>query len=294
MVIPKRVEPSASKLAPQVVRAKPAEPEAPPDEELIGVPKSKTPDYSGKCKAILDGSKMLDLVLIADNNANVVGKAARKTPQSTVRRILPSELVKTVLRAHIAKGAFDVNAAQTGRASSIRVQYNAMDVILYPLESNLTLMVIGLIEPAALDEVYDLIAREFPSKQKMAMIVDDEEDIRKSIEQVLVKRGFRVETADSGWHALDAIASAKGKGLEYGVAILDIRMPGMDGFELFKRIRQVSPNTKMLFITAFEYSQEDVARMVSVGNVKLLRKPFKRADLLQFITEETNPKDLGA
>lgn len=68
----------------------------------------------------------------------------------------------------------------------------------------------------------------------------------------------------------------------------------MDGFELFRRIRQVSPNTKMLFITAFEYSQEDVARMVSVGNVKLLRKPFKRADFLQFITEETSPVDASA
>lgn len=258
------------------------------------MPKSKTPDYTNKCKTILAGSKMLDLVMIADNSANIIAKAARKTLQSSVRKISPGELVKTVLRAHIAKGAFDVNAAQTGRASSIRVQYNAMDVILYPLESNLTLLVIGLIEPAALDEVYDLITREFPSKQKMAMIVDDEEDIRKSIEQVLAKRGFKVDTADSGWHALDAISSAREKGLEYGIAILDIRMPGMDGFELFKRIRQVSPNTKMLFITAFEYSQEDVARMVSVGNVKLLRKPFKRADLLQFITDETAPKDASA
>lgn len=295
-VIPEPVEPPAPKpqLEPPISTSKPAEPEAPPDEELIGVPKVKTPDYSDKCKTILAGSKMLDLVMIVDNSSNVVTKAAKRTPQSTVRKISPSELVKTVLRAHIAKGAFDVNAAQTGRASSIRVQYNAMDVILYPLENNLTLMMIGLIEPAALDEVYDLIAREFPSKQKMAMIVDDEEDIRKSIEQVLVKRGFKVETADSGWHALDAIKSAKEKGLEYGIAILDIRMPGMDGFELFKRISQVSPNTKMLFITAFEYSQEDVARMVSVRNVKLLRKPFKRADLLQFITEETTPKDLQA
>ncbi len=302
--------PAMTAPEPEPVVAKPAEPpapspppappatrielEAPADEELIGVPKSKTPDYTSKCKAILAGSRMLDLVMIADNSATVVAKAARRTPQSSVRKITPGELVKTVMRAHIAKGAFDVNAAQTGRASSIRVQYNAMDVILYPLENNLTLLVIGLIEPAALEEVYDLIAREFPSKQKMAMIVDDEEDIRKSIEQVLVKRGFKVETADSGWHALDAIRNAKEKGLEYGVAILDIRMPGMDGFELFKRISQVSPNTKMLFITAFEYSQEDVAKMVSAGNVKLLRKPFKRADLLQFITDETAPRDASS
>lgn len=78
-----------------------------------------------------------------------------------------------MLRAHIAKGAFDVNAAQTGQASSIQVQYNAMDVILYLPENNLTLLVIGLIEPATLDEVYSLISREFPARQKMAIVVDD-------------------------------------------------------------------------------------------------------------------------
>lgn len=261
---------------------------------MIGLPKDKLPDYTQQCKTILAGSKMLDLVMIADNTANIVAKAARKSPQSSVRKISAAELAKTALRAHIAKGAFDVNAAQTGRASSIRVQYNAMDVILYPLENNLTLLVIGLIEPAALSEVYALIAKEFPARQKMAMIVDDEADIRKSIEQVLVKRGFKVETAESGMQALDIISAAREKGLEYGIAILDIRMPGMDGFELFKRINQVSPNTKMLFITAFEYSQEDVVKMVSSGRVKLLRKPFKRADLLQLITDETIPKDPAA
>ena len=153
------------------------------------------------------------------------------------------------------------------------------------------MIVIGLIEPAALSGVYDSISKEFPAKHKMAIVVDDEQDIRNSIQQVLIKRGFEVETAESGKHALDDIVRAREKGLEYGMAILDIRMPGMDGFELFKRISQVSPNTKMLFITAFEYSQEDVAKMVSSGKVKVLRKPFKRADLLQSITDETAPKN---
>lgn len=260
---------------------------------MKGLPRDKLSDYTQRCNAILAGSKMLDMVMIADKSAKIVAKVARKSPQSSVRRISAAELAKTTLRAHIAKGAFDANAAQTGRASSIRAQYNAMDVILYPLENNLTLLVIGLIEPTALSEVYDLIAKEFPARQKMAMIVDDEADIRRSIEQVLVRRGFKVETAESGMQALDIISTASEKGLEYGIAILDIRMPGMDGFELFKRINQVSPNTKMLFITAFEYSQEDVAKMVSSGRVKLLRKPFKRGDLLQFITDETTPVDLA-
>lgn len=63
----------------------PPEHEAPAEDELIGVPKKETRDYSVKCKAILAGSKMLDLVVIADNSVNIVGKAARSMPQSSTQ-----------------------------------------------------------------------------------------------------------------------------------------------------------------------------------------------------------------
>jgi hypothetical protein len=46
---------------------------------------------------------------------------------------------------------------------------------------------------------------------------------------------------------------------------------------------------KIIFITAFEYTQEEIAKKVGNDKVKVLRKPFTRADLLQLITDETNP-----
>lgn len=103
------------------------------------------------------------------------------------------------------------------------------------------------------------------------------------------KRGFEVETADGGQECIKAIEIGKKQGIEYGMAVLDIRMPGMDGFEVYKRIREISPSTKVIFITAFEYTQQDIANKVSNPSVKVLRKPFTRADLLQLITDETNP-----
>jgi DNA-binding response OmpR family regulator len=59
----------------------------------------------------------------------------------------------------------------------------------------------------------------------------------------------------------------------------------MDGFQTFKEIQAISSNTNVLFTTAFEYSQKDIAAKVSNPNVHVLRKPFSRAELLQSIND---------
>ncbi|WP_158385201.1 response regulator [Candidatus Nitrososphaera evergladensis] len=227
--------------------------------------------------------------MVTDKYANIMAKAARQLPQSSIRQLSPEDIVKTALRTNIAKGAFNVNSPTTGITSNIHVQYNAMDIIMYPLENDLTLIAIGIVDPGAIADIYSSVGRHFPTKLKKAIIVDDEEDIRSSIREVLKKRGFDVETAESGPACVKAIENATSNGAEYGMAIMDIRMPGMDGFEAYKKIHPISPNTKVIFITAFEYTQEEIAKKVQNNNVKVLRKPFTRADLLQLITDETNP-----
>jgi CheY-like chemotaxis protein len=227
--------------------------------------------------------------MVTDKYANIMAKASRQLPQSSIRQLSAEDIVKTALRSNIAKGAFNVNSPTTGITSNIHVQYNAMDIIMYPLENDLTLIAIGIVDPAAIPDIYASVGRQFPTKLKKAVIVDDEEDIRSSIREVLKKRGFDVETAESGLAAVKAIESAKKQGIEYGMAVLDVRMPGMDGFEVHRRIHEISPNTRIIFITAFEYTQDEIARKVSNPKVKMLRKPFTRADLLQLITDETNP-----
>ena len=246
-------------------------------------------DYTARCKAILAENKQLDLVMVTDKYANIMAKASRQLPQSSIRQLSAEDIVKTALRSNIAKGAFNVNSPTTGITSNIHVQYNAMDIIMYPLENDLTLIAIGIVDPAAISDIYASVGRQFPTKLKKAVIVDDEEDIRSSIREVLRKRGFDVEVAESGLAAIKSIENARKQGIEYGMAVLDVRMPGMDGFEVHRRIHEISPNTRIIFITAFEYTQDEIARKVANPKVKMLRKPFTRADLLQLITDETNP-----
>lgn len=227
--------------------------------------------------------------MVTDKYANIIAKAARQLPQSSIRQLSPEEIVKTALRTNIAKGAFNVNSPTTGITSTIHVKYNAMDIIMYPLEDDRTFIAIGIIDPNAIPDIHSSVGKQFPTKLKKAVIVDDEEDIRTSIREVLKKRGFEVETADGGQECIKAIENGRNQGVEYGMAVLDVRMPEMDGFEVYRRIHKISPNTRVIFITAFEYTQEDIASKVSNPNIRVLRKPFTRADLLQLITDETNP-----
>jgi CheY-like chemotaxis protein len=242
-----------------------------------------------RCKAVLAENKQLDLVLVTDKYANIIAKASRQLPQSSIRQLSPDDIVKTALRSNIAKGAFNVNIPTTGTTSIIHVKYNAMDIIMYPLGADHTFIAIGIIDPGAIVNINESVSKQFPTRLKRAIIVDDEEDIRTSIHEVLTKRGFEVEVADGGQGCIKAIEKGKRQGVEYGMAVLDIRMPGMDGFEVHRRISEISPSTKIIFMTAFEYTQQDIANNLSNSNVKILRKPFTRADLLQLITDETNP-----
>lgn len=75
---------------------------------------------------------------------------------------------------------------------------------------------------------------------------------------------------------------ARNDNKEYGVVVLDIRMPDVDGFQTFKEVKAISPNINVLFTTAFEYSQKDIVEKVSPPpKARMLRKPFGRAELLQ-------------
>jgi CheY-like chemotaxis protein len=68
---------------------------------------------------------------------------------------------------------------------------------------------------------------------KPILIVDDEKNIRLTLSQVLETLGAEIDTAANGEEAL-----AKLTGREFGLILLDIRMPGMDGMEILRRVRE--------------------------------------------------------
>ncbi|MBP2443938.1 DNA-binding NtrC family response regulator [Rhizobium leguminosarum] len=76
------------------------------------------------------------------------------------------------------------------------------------------------------------------------LLVDDEEELRRSTAQALELSGFSVETFSNGDHVLELI------GYSFpGVVVSDIRMPGMDGMTLMQKIRELDPEVPVILVT---------------------------------------------
>jgi two-component system, response regulator, stage 0 sporulation protein F len=87
---------------------------------------------------------------------------------------------------------------------------------------------------------------------KKILVVDDEENIRELFRDELVEQGFVVELAEDGFIALEKLASFKPD-----LVTLDVKMPGIDGLEVLRRIREKDVNIPVLLLTAFGEFRQD-------------------------------------
>jgi DNA-binding NtrC family response regulator len=103
---------------------------------------------------------------------------------------------------------------------------------------------------------------------KPILIVDDEKNIRLALSMALEQLDIPVETAASGEEALERVAQGR-----YGLMLLDLRMPGLDGMEVLRQVSQQQPEIKVIIITA--YGSIDLAvEAMKLGAVDFLQKPF--------------------
>jgi CheY-like chemotaxis protein len=118
------------------------------------------------------------------------------------------------------------------------------------------------------------------NKLARVMVVDDEKDILRIIKRDLeITNEFQVETFTSG---VEALSTFKHHDLGYyDVIITDIRMPKMNGFELYRQIKDTNPNIKIAFITAFEINKDEFNKVLPSIEVKdFIIKPIDMDDLI--------------
>ena len=112
------------------------------------------------------------------------------------------------------------------------------------------------------------------------MLVDDEKDILSTVKRGLESNNtFKVDTFPSGEAALQAFESHPEN--YYDLVITDIRMPKMNGFELYRSIKEKNQTMKIAFITAFEINKEEFNKvMPSVNVIDFISKPVSISNLI--------------
>ncbi len=114
------------------------------------------------------------------------------------------------------------------------------------------------------------------------LVVDDNATNRRILEEILTRWAMRPASVDSGLLALDTLCQARATGNPYALVLLDVHMPGMDGFEVAQRIKQdptLSGATVMMLTSATRPA--DIARCKELGVAAYLIKPIRRTELLE-------------
>ncbi|MDN4492092.1 response regulator [Ureibacillus aquaedulcis] len=108
---------------------------------------------------------------------------------------------------------------------------------------------------------------------KKILIVDDQKGIRLLLNEVFSREGYKVYQASNGLEALNLIDREAIDGV-----MLDMKIPGMDGIEILKRIRERNLQIPVFMMTAFE-GEEILKEANQLGIAKYFRKPFNILDV---------------
>ena len=116
---------------------------------------------------------------------------------------------------------------------------------------------------------------------KKILLVDNEVDITFALENAFENYEFKVSSFNDPVMALESYRNNF-----YDLVILDIKMPKMDGFELYAKLRELDPNVKICFLTASELFYEEFRNIrfklgEKIGEEYFIQKPIKTDDLLE-------------
>jgi DNA-binding response OmpR family regulator len=111
------------------------------------------------------------------------------------------------------------------------------------------------------------------------LVVDDDPDICRNVSDILTDLGYRADTATDGPAAIELVRRNA-----YNVALLDLKMPGMNGLEVYREIRRLRASTVALIVTAYA-SQATAEEALQAGAWRVVPKPVDFSRLLGLVNE---------
>ena len=127
------------------------------------------------------------------------------------------------------------------------------------------------------------------------LVVDDERGVRESFEMILKIKDYEVKTFEDGESAISTL-----KKDVFDMAFVDYKLPGMDGIEVLKKIKEIDPNIEVIIVTAYA-SESSHANAITLGALEYLRKPFLMEEIYELVerglrkrrSKKSEPKDMG-
>jgi DNA-binding NtrC family response regulator len=123
------------------------------------------------------------------------------------------------------------------------------------------------------------------SEAARILIIDDDENIRKVLQAILEDEGYIVETADTAKKGIK-----KSEKAFYNLALIDVRLPDMEGIELLSKLRNTKPKMRKIIVTGYPTLQNAIAA-VNKGADAYVMKPFEVEKILQTIREQLKKQE---
>jgi len=129
---------------------------------------------------------------------------------------------------------------------------------------------------------------EVAETKKTILVVDDDKSILRTFTRILQKRGYNIETAETGKEAIEMAENH-----HYDLALVDIRLPDMDGTDLLAKLKKQLKDTVKIMITGFP-SLETGVKALDEGADAYLVKPVKPQELLVLLEEKLKNREESA
>jgi DNA-binding response OmpR family regulator len=114
-------------------------------------------------------------------------------------------------------------------------------------------------------------------RDKSVLIVDDEKNIRMTLTQALETLGIETDRASNAEEALASLAER-----DFDAILLDLKMPGVDGMEVLRRVREIRPDIRVIIITAYG-TIESAVEAIKLGAADFVQKPFSPDEIRSLV-----------
>jgi DNA-binding NtrC family response regulator len=128
------------------------------------------------------------------------------------------------------------------------------------------------------------MTQELVAKKALIMIVDDEEDILSVFRGLLTREGYSVHAFSNPEIAYEHF---KYSPYEFSLILTDVRMPGMTGFQLARKVKELNPKVKVVLTSAFEMNMSEFEKILPNSEVdSFLDKPVSVKKLTEEVEEQ--------